>query len=155
MLTTLRRLRAHFEWANEQALRTLREAGTPPADALRAYAHTLGAAEIWLARIEAREPTLAVWPELDLEGCITTSREIHHRLAHYLDELTVPGLDRVVTYRTTTGQTYSSTVRDILLQVFLHGTYHRGQIAQRLRQTDAEPTATDYIAWTRNVDGRG
>lgn len=154
MLTTLRRLRDHFEWAEEQALQSLRRAAAPPADAVRAYAHTIAAAELWLARIEGREATLPVWPELDLDGCELTSLEIHQRLNRFLDNVTVPELDRVVAYRTTTGQAFESTVRDILLQVFTHGAYHRGQIAQRLRQTGAEPVATDYIAWVRGVAPR-
>jgi uncharacterized damage-inducible protein DinB len=35
--------------------------------------------------------------------------------------------------------------------VALHGAYHRGQIAQLLRQNGAQPAATDYIGFVRGV----
>jgi uncharacterized damage-inducible protein DinB len=42
-------------------------------------------------------------------------------------------------------------VEDILLQIFLHGTYHRGQVALLLRQGEATPAPTDYIAYVRGA----
>jgi uncharacterized damage-inducible protein DinB len=33
------------------------------------------------------------------------------------------------------------------MQISLHSTYHRGQIATRMRELGAEPAATDFILW--------
>jgi uncharacterized damage-inducible protein DinB len=39
------------------------------------------------------------------------------------------------------------TLVETLLQVPLHSTYHRGQIATRMRELGGEPAATDFILW--------
>jgi uncharacterized damage-inducible protein DinB len=39
------------------------------------------------------------------------------------------------------------TVGESILQLVLHTTYHRGQVATRLRQAGGEPPLTDFIAW--------
>ena len=43
------------------------------------------------------------------------------------------------------------TLGDTAWQVFSHSTYHRGQMATRIRELGGEPPAVDYIywAWTR------
>lgn len=40
-----------------------------------------------------------------------------------------------------------TTLRDTMLQVPMHSTYHRGQLNARLRELGGEPPLTDYIAW--------
>jgi uncharacterized damage-inducible protein DinB len=40
-----------------------------------------------------------------------------------------------------------TTMRETMLQVAMHSTYHRGQVNARLRELGAEPPLTDYIAW--------
>ena len=39
----------------------------------------------------------------------------------------------------------------MLLQVALHGQYHRGKINLMLRQAGLPPTPTDYISFARGV----
>jgi uncharacterized damage-inducible protein DinB len=45
--------------------------------------------------------------------------------------------------------TFTNTVFDMLLQVFTHGGYHRGQIAMEMRKAGLEPINTDYINFVR------
>jgi len=40
-----------------------------------------------------------------------------------------------------------TTLRETMLQVPMHSTYHRGQVNARLRELGTEPPLTDYIAW--------
>jgi uncharacterized damage-inducible protein DinB len=40
-----------------------------------------------------------------------------------------------------------TTLRDTMLQVPMHSTYHRGQVNTRLRELGGEPPLVDYIAW--------
>ena len=60
-------------------------------------------------------------------------------------------LQRKVAYRNSAGLAFESTIEDMLLQVVLHGCYHRGQIAMLVRGAGAEPSPTDYIAFVRGV----
>jgi len=40
-----------------------------------------------------------------------------------------------------------ATLAETLLQVVMHSTYHRGQVAARVRELGGEPPLTDLIAW--------
>jgi len=51
----------------------------------------------------------------------------------YLEALTDDMLDFVITYRNSKGIEFSNSVGDTLTHVSLHGSYHRGQIAQTIR----------------------
>ena len=44
---------------------------------------------------------------------------------------------------------YGEHLSPMLLQVILHGCYHRGQVALLVRDAGAEPSPTDYIAFVR------
>ena len=63
----------------------------------------------------------------------------------YLETTDAP----VIKYRISTGDYYETSVFDILLHVFNHGTYHRGQIAKEMKLHNIEPVNTDYIQFVR------
>ena len=59
------------------------------------------------------------------------------------------GLTEVITYSNSRGEAFETSVHDILIQVFNHGTYHRAQVARDLRQHLLTPVNTDYITYVR------
>jgi uncharacterized damage-inducible protein DinB len=65
--------------------------------------------------------------------------------------LSLDTLDAPVSYVTGAGQSFSTPVSDILLQVALHGQYHRGKINLELRQASRAPVPTDYLSFVRGV----
>jgi len=147
----LARLVAHLGWANQRALAALRAAGPTAGRAVDLFAHVLAAEHVWLARLEDRPPTMKVWPTLTLEECELVAE---HNLAGLTALVARLGADdprRACHYTNTAGQSFASTVEDILLHVCLHGSYHRGQIARDLRAGGAEPSSTDFIAYVRGV----
>ena len=60
MMEEMRRLFAHARWADERALEALRGAPAPSAEALRVYAHVLGAEHTWLSRLRQQPPRVAI-----------------------------------------------------------------------------------------------
>ena len=145
----LQRLVAHLGWADGLALSALRAADPLDPEAFEIYRHVIGTEEVWLARLQGRVPSLAVWPELTLEACASAARANLDGLTAYLDSLGAEDIGRSVTYRNSAGREFTSTVEDILLHTCLHGAYHRGQVALALRRSGAEPAPTDYIAFIR------
>jgi uncharacterized damage-inducible protein DinB len=145
----LRRLFAYDGWANREALASLRAAGTPPARAAQVMAHIIAAEVLWHARLNHASAPLAVWPDLSLPQCETWLDNLGRVWPKYLDAV-VPGrLAERVGYTNTKGETFSSTVDDILTHVVLHSGYHRGQIASAVRATGHQPAFTDFIHATR------
>ena len=117
--------------------------------------HVLAAEHIWYSRLVGQPAAVPVWPILSLADCQHLAEENLAGLRRY-----AKGLDRVaartgITYVTTTGQTFTTPAEDILLHVCLHGAYHRGQIASIVRGGGADPTPTDYIAFTRDLPPPG
>jgi uncharacterized damage-inducible protein DinB len=147
----------HLAWADARALASLRTmpAETAAAEQARAiYAHLAAAEHVWLARLEGRAPSHPVWPALGVDEAAALAAESAAGLRVHA-ALDASELTREVSYRNSTGQAFTNTAGDILSQVALHGSYHRGQLALLARQGGGEPAATDYIAFARWLARRG
>jgi uncharacterized damage-inducible protein DinB len=140
----IRRLLEHDGWANTAALVALRT-GPAPEKARAWMAHIIGAERVWLARIREEPPTMAVWPDLDLDACAAELTELQGDWMRLLASLDEEGLRESVGYRNSKGEFWTSTVTDILTHVALHASYHRGQIAAAIREAGGTPPYTDYI----------
>jgi uncharacterized damage-inducible protein DinB len=150
-LEQLRRLWAHAEWADGLLLAALERQPNPPAEALREYAHILGAEETGLARLEGRAARVAVWPEVAPEAVGELARAVRAGYSAYLTSLAEAELDRGVAYVNSAGLAFTTPAVDILLQVMLHGQYHRGKINLLLRQAGLAPAPVDFISFVRGV----
>ena len=151
MPTHLERLYRHLAWADARAIEALRAMPVPDGDALGLLAHVLGAEHVWLARIEQRTRTVAVWPELDLDGCERLASENRRGFDALIARARPDDLAGEIAYVNSAGDAFRSTMEDILLHVALHGAYHRGQVALLVRRAGAEPRPTDYIAFIRGA----
>ena len=149
MTAHIRRLYDHMAWADSRTLNALRVMHAPPLDALRLYAHLLAAEHVWITRIEAREPEMAVWPALGLDECAALSAKNKAAFAVLVETVTRDELQRSVRYRNTKGEEFVNTVEDIIMHVALHGSYHRGQVARIVRGEGGAPPSTDYIFFIR------
>ena len=69
----------------------------------------------------------------------------------YLASRTEADLASDIAYKNIKGEPFVSPLGEIILHVFNHGTYHRGQLVTMMRAlgTAAAP-ATDYIVWSRS-----
>lgn len=142
---------AHLRWADERTWQSLARVADPPARALELYAHIIGAAETWLARITGKPARLAVWPDWPIDRVHELAGLIHGELGALADTIDGAGEAREIDYVNSAGQSFRSTVGDMLRQVALHGAYHRGQIAMLLRDDGLVPEPTDYIAFVRGA----
>ncbi len=147
----LTRLFAHLAWADDIAIAALRATATPPASALRAVAHVIGAEEVWSSRIGSREARSAVWPSLTLDEIAALSVDVRERLTEVARAADADAATaaRPISYRNSAGQPFTTRLDDILMHLALHGAYHRGQVASMLRESGGVPRATDYIVFVR------
>jgi uncharacterized damage-inducible protein DinB len=143
------RLLEYDVWANREVLASLKGLGEPPANCVRLLAHVIAAEHLWFARLTGMDPAVAVWPDLSLDQCTEQVRELYLAYRGYFQRQLPAGVDRSVTYKNSKGEEWSSRVEDILTHVFMHSTYHRGQIAMQMRQTGYAPAYTDFIHGVR------
>lgn len=149
-LELIHRSLSHSAWADEHIVEALR-ANPSLTTAWREYAHVLGAASTWLARLERRPSPLPIWPNLSMEEAESVRRDLIVGFERFLNTLDADALDRAIEYTNSAGQTFRTPIVDMLQQVVSHGQYHRGKINLLLRQSGAEPSPVDYIAYARGV----
>jgi uncharacterized damage-inducible protein DinB len=149
MQALLERLVDHMTWADTQVLAKLRSAPEDTA-ALKWYAHVLAAERVWCLRLNSQDwTTQRVWPSLSLDECAELAAQNAAQLGQYVAKLKDEDLARGVSYINSAGDSFTSTVSDIVTHVALHGVHHRGQIAASLRANGIEPPALDFIRFTR------
>jgi uncharacterized damage-inducible protein DinB len=148
-MESLSRLFEHMEWADARTLEALRSLREPPSQAVDLLAHMLAAEHVWLRRVQQRTPAYDIWPRLTIEECERLSRANHLGFRELLESKDAAALGRSVTYANSSGRTFDTSLRDILLHVTHHGMYHRGQVAMLVRAAGGAPRATDFIAFVR------
>lgn len=136
-------------WANGMVLSALEKMGSQlPASSLRLMSHILNAQLVWVSRIKGHIPPVGIWDEHDLDTCKKMNDETFAVLKEVIDGQT-DYTGSTYSYKTSTGMAFESTLQEVLLQVFTHAPYHRGQIARDLREKGLDPVNTDYIIYTR------
>lgn len=147
-LDYLHRLLDHLEWSNQRVLQATRDAENH--EGLRLLSHLLAAERVWLERLTTGDSSgLEIWPDDSFEECADLLEENSAAYRRYLGSLTPEELKEDITYRNSSGSEYHTPAGEILFHVFLHGSYHRGQIAKRLRYDGHEPVNTDFITFVR------
>ncbi|GAA4830762.1 hypothetical protein GCM10023310_04820 [Paenibacillus vulneris] len=150
-MKTIKCMMDHLYWADGRILDALEESETKNKDLLKLVRHVAVAERVWLSRLQGKASTqYSLWEEAeDLSAIRTMFEENAEQYRIYIEELEESELDEMVDYANQSGVPFRTSVRDILLQVLLHGQYHRGQINRALRIESAEPAQVDYITFAR------
>ncbi|WP_336773707.1 DinB family protein [Paenibacillus sp. MMO-58] len=150
-MKTIKRMMDHLYWADGRILDALEESETKDKDLLKLVRHVAVAEQVWLSRLQGRgSAQYSLWEEAeDLTAIRTMFEENAEQYRVYIERLEESELDEMIDYSNQSGVPFRTSVRDILLQVLLHGQYHRGQINRALRTQSAEPVHVDYITFAR------
>ncbi|HEX3534933.1 MAG TPA: DinB family protein [Gemmatimonadaceae bacterium] len=113
-------------------------------------AHIVGVEWIWFQRCNGVNPSSAPeWMSNPTRDALRTElRAIERQWQQYVDALHDADLARVVDYVRLEGQTGSRKLVHLLQHVVNHSTYHRGQVATRIRQAGGTPIETDFMHFT-------
>jgi uncharacterized damage-inducible protein DinB len=114
--------------------------------------HMWDAESIWWQRTKLQE--VVTPPSVHFKG---TTRDVINALLHqnklwesWVNNATEAALQHVFQYYNSKREYFKQPVYQTLMQVFNHGTYHRGQIVTMLRQLSVDKIpGTDFILWTR------
>jgi uncharacterized damage-inducible protein DinB len=143
MLEHFQRLFAYDEWANREVLDSLSRSGT--ARSLELMAHIISAEHLWFERIRGNPQPFPVWPDFSLEQCAAEAANSAALWKSYLAQSSELALAQTITYKNTTGESWSSRIEDVVMHVIMHSAYHRGQIAADTRSAGMVPAYTDFI----------
>ncbi len=114
--------------------------------------HIWDAESIWWQRMKLHERLIIPSQNFQgsladvLNGLLSQSQQ----WAGWVTQASELALDHVFQYHTSEKTNYKQPVWQVLMHVCNHGTYHRGQLVNMLRQLGVEKIpATDFIAWSR------
>jgi uncharacterized damage-inducible protein DinB len=117
--------------------------------------HVLSAEHIWHQRLTKVEAP--VWIADDVKGSkdevIQAWRQASDSLLTYVSAVDESQLSTLLFYKRINGESYTQPLHEILIHVFNHSTYHRGQLVTMLRQVGyKDVTATDYLLYSRLME---
>ena len=148
-------------WANELLLETIlqlpaeKQNQTLPSSFPSLYKtvlHMWDAESIWWQRLKLQERVIRQSDHFtgDMQEL---SAQLLQQNRHWLEWVNNAGdhqLQHVFKYQNTKRESFKQPVFQMLLHLFNHGTYHRGQLVTMLRQLGEEKIPqTDFIVWSR------
>ena len=161
MKELLRQYAAYNAWANQRLLELIvglptemhtRELASSFSSLHKTVLHMLDAESIWWQRLKLQERI-----QIPSEHFKGEMREVSTALINqskqseeWISNASEPALDHVCQYQNSKRETFKQPVYQMALQVFSHGSYHRGQLVTMLRQMNVEKIPqTDFIVWSR------
>lgn len=110
------------------------------------FSHLISAHQIWNSRILAHQKPFEVW---QIHSVSEYKRIDKANFENSLSILCTYGLTTVLSYKTSKGVPFESTVQNVLFHIINHSTYHRAQIVTELKSVGIEPLSTDWILYKR------
>lgn len=118
--------------------------------------HLWDAESVWWQRMKLLENIVA--PSSTFQGnfrdaaygLMQQSRNWQNWIVHANEHV----FDHEFIYQTSKKEKFKQPVYQVVMHVFNHGTYHRGQLVNMLRQLDVSNIPqTDFIVWSRKRSG--
>jgi uncharacterized damage-inducible protein DinB len=150
-------LARHMEWADAVVWRAVLQSEAALADRrvliLLYHVHVVQRAFVAVWRGETPHfPDPSEFP--NPRSLARFGREGHEQIQDFLGNASLETLAREVRLpwaeeiaATRTREVTHPTLKQTVMQVFMHSTHHRGQINARVRELGGEPPLTDFIAW--------
>ena len=153
MKTYFLKLYTYNEWANQRVLKAMTDQGVSDEKTLSLFSHQMSANYLWLHRIKGLDPPpYELWKTYPVDQLKRMVDEVSGMWLAYIKEN--DNFNRMLKYKNYVGDYYENNVEHIMMHLVNHGTYHRGQIALRMRQCSYQPINTDFITWDRVISGQ-
>ncbi len=162
MKELLRQYAAYNLWANKKLMEAILELPEGLAEQevkssfptlQKTILHMWDAETAWWQRVKLHERVIV--PSQTFEAGI---REVVNGLLHssaqwndWVNNASEAQIDHVIQYQNSKKEVFKQPVYEILMHVFNHNTYHRGQLVTMMRELGAEKIpGTDFVLWVRS-----
>jgi uncharacterized damage-inducible protein DinB len=149
MLSHLRDLAAHAEWANAVFFHTWDKSPARDHEELRRrVGHVLDVQDAFVGMLKGEVPTRSPEGLMPSFADLTTrARASHARLSDYTALITSEALTGKLRITWFPDPPCEITRFEALVQVAMHTQHHRGQLMTRLKDFGGEPKNVDWIIW--------
>jgi len=161
MKEILIQLSAYHIWANQLLLNTIeqlpeekqkQEVSSSFNSLYKTVLHMWSAESIWWQRMKLLE-RINIPAETfngDMKELAMSLLQQDRQWNEWISNAQEHHLEHVFQYQNLKGEQFKQPIYQMLLHLFNHGTYHRGQLVTILRQLGVEKIpATDFIVWSR------
>jgi uncharacterized damage-inducible protein DinB len=116
--------------------------------------HIMAVERLWLARWLGTGNGSFLKAEAfpDIASVRATWAPIESELLGYVNGLNDDDVNRIVPHKNSQGQEFRMPLWQLMQHLVNHGTYHRGQITNQLREVGGQPLVTDLVAFYRQRD---
>jgi uncharacterized damage-inducible protein DinB len=161
MKEILQQLAAYHIWANNlimEAVKKLppelqtKEVASSFNSLFKTILHMWNAESIWWQRVKLQERISEPVDTFkgDIQEAIKEMTQQTRQWREWIDSAQSHQIDHVFQYQNKKGEQFKQPIYQMLIHLFNHGTYHRGQIVTMLRQLGVEKIPqTDFIVWSR------
>jgi len=147
------KLYAYNEWANRRVLKAIVGQGVTDEKTLSLFSHQMVANYLWLHRIKGLDPPpYELWKTYPTNQLEKMVEEVSGLWLRFIEAN--ENFNRILKYKNYVDEYYENNVENIMIHLVNHGTYHRGQIALRMRQCGYLPINTDFITYDRVISGQ-
>lgn len=162
MKELLQKYAANNLWADKTLLAKLgvvsfeilhKETGSSFGSIYKTLVHLMEVEDIWWQRLKLQDHVQMPEkdPDENMELVSTKLLTLSKHWSEWVTESNEKNLTHVFGYYNSKKEFFKQPVNEVLLHLFNHQTYHRGQIVTLLRQNGIEKIpATDFIVFTRN-----
>jgi uncharacterized damage-inducible protein DinB len=119
---------------------------------LKTVLHIWDAESMWWQRLKLQERILRPSEEFkgNMQEAIYSLLQQSRQWEEWVNSASDLSLDHVFQYQNTKREVFKQPVYQVLLHIFNHGTYHRGQLVTMLRQLgQTKIPQTDFVVWSR------
>lgn len=144
------RLLGYDKYANREILTTMRGINNPE-KAVLLMGHLLAAQQRWLKRCKGEnDADVIIFPKTETTPFEEVMAINNREWVEFLNSLSDADFNNTISYATSGGAPFTNTITEILTHMINHGTHHRAQIGQYLKQAGLETLpVTDYIFYLR------
>jgi uncharacterized damage-inducible protein DinB len=162
----LREMCEYLRWSDQQSLlsaRTVRdddyykELGISVGSVHKLLVHCMAAEWLWLCRFRGESPT-KVEDHADYPTRMNLEQRwplVHAALIDFVGRMTPQQMGNPVTYHDTKGNAHTLPLRDMILHLIDHGSYHRGQLATMIKKAGGTPANISFRTWALERAKRG
>lgn len=140
------------QWANDSVLNSVISQKISDEKVIKILNHIISAQILWYDRMTGRGDNLiAPWHTFPNEKLSEEFLNNTNQWLKLISEADESFWNMKFSYKNSYGDSFKSSNTDVLTHVINHSSYHRGQMAFRIRELGFDPVLTDYIVYQRSV----